>query len=548
MAKLYNVGIYCRLSVDDGSNSAKKNYIEGDESSSIENQRQMLSKFTVLQGWIETKVYCDDGYGGGNFNRPGFREMIADAQAGIINLILCKDLSRLGRDYIEVGRYTDILFPSWGVRFIALLDEIDTAKDDNDMMHFRSLMNDYHQKDLSNKVKTVFRAKTVKHGLITGRAPYGYIKSPKNKHQLLPDPEAAPVIRRLFALRAEGASYNTIARTLNTEGHLTANDYWAIKKGKTVETPTLWTVRVVKNYLNTEYYIGNIVNNRKPVISHKDDKRRKTDEAEWIRHENTHEPLIDQGTWDTVQEMERELAEKAKTFSPKKQALFGSKLFCADCGSTLLVQTMGHPNKQTGKWERDGTSYACHRHIMTGRSVCSRHTIGENPLKKIVLAELGIYAQAIILDEEALLNKLRKQMAVDNSESQLLLQKEVRRLQADLDESDRITAQLYEDKVGGKISSETFSKLLAKNEQERKKRRAQFDEANSRLTAINDKLLSITKWAGLVRKHSALKDFTRADVEELIDHIEVGESSYCTKSERVQEIHIFWRFIGYMGG
>jgi hypothetical protein len=184
---------------------------------------------------------------------------------------------------------------------------------------------------------------------------------------------------------------------------------------------------------------------------------------------------------------------------------------------------------------------------MTGRSVCSKHTIGENPLKKIVLAELGIYAQAIILDEELILEKLKKQMAVDNSESQLLLQKEVGRLQADLDEADRITASLYEDKVGGKISAETFTTLLAKNERERKKRQARFNEANGRLVTINDKLLSITKWAGLIRKHTALKDLSRADVEELIDHIEVGESDY-SSGKRRQEIRIYWRFVGYMGG
>jgi hypothetical protein len=211
------------------------------------------------------------------------------------------------------------------------------------MMHFRSLMNDYHLKDLSNKVKTVFRAKAAKHGLITGRAPYGYLKSPKDKHQLIPDPEAAPVIRRLFALRAEGASYNIIARTLNAEGHLTATDYWAIKKGKAIEKPTLWTVGVIKGYLNTEFYIGNIVNNRMPVISHKDGKRRKTAESEWIRHENAHEPLIDRETWDTVQATERELAEKAKTFNPKKQALFGSKLFCMDCGASLMAERWDIP-------------------------------------------------------------------------------------------------------------------------------------------------------------------------------------------------------------
>jgi hypothetical protein len=409
-------------------------------------------------------------------------------------------------------------------------------------------MNDYHLKDLSGKIKTVFRAKAAKHGLLTGRPPYGHLKSPTNKHLLIPDPDAAHVIQRLFALRAEGKSYNVIARTLNAEGHLTANDYWAKKKGKPIETPTLWTVVVVKSYLHTEFYIGNIVNNKKPVISHKNDRRRKTDESEWIRHENTHEPLIDSETWDTVQAMERELAEKAKTFKPKQRALFGSKLFCMDCGSSLLVQTMGHPDKQTGKWRRDGTSYACHRHVMTGRSVCSKHTIGENPLKRVVLAELQAHTQAIRLDEAVLLEKLKRQMAVDDSDSRLLLQKEVRRLQTALDESDRITANLYEDKVTSKISAETFAKLLAKNEWQREKNQAQFDDASAKLAAIEDTILGISEWLAVIKKHSQITDLTRADVEELIDRIEIGESSYCTKSERVQEIRIYWRFVGCVSG
>ena len=154
MKKLYKVGIYCRLSVDDASNSAKaKNYIPADESVSIENQYELLSKFVMLNGWTEVKTYRDDGYSGGNFQRPGFLEMLEDARHGLINLILVKDLSRLGRDFVEVGRYTDVIFPSLGCRFVSVLDCLDTEGDNTDMLHFRSLMNDYHLKDLSNKVK-----------------------------------------------------------------------------------------------------------------------------------------------------------------------------------------------------------------------------------------------------------------------------------------------------------------------------------------------------------------------------------------------------------
>ena len=176
--RMQHVGMYVRLSKED---------LRQGESLSIENQKAILLKHVVEQEWNLIDIYVDDGYSGGNFERPGFQRLIADVKNGLVNIILVKDMSRFGRDYIEVGRYTDVLFPSWNCRFIALLDDIDTAKDDNDMMHFRSLMNDYHLKDLSNKIKTVFSDKIQKHGLITGRPPYGYLRSPENKHQLIPN-------------------------------------------------------------------------------------------------------------------------------------------------------------------------------------------------------------------------------------------------------------------------------------------------------------------------------------------------------------------------
>ena len=202
MKKLYKVGIYCRLSVDDASNSAKaKNYIPADESVSIENQYELLSKFVMLNGWTEVKSYRDDGYSGGNFQRPGFLEMLEDARHGLINLILVKDLSRLGRDFVEVGRYTDVIFPSLGCRFVSVLDCLDTEGDNTDMLHFRSLMNDYHLKDLSNKVKSVLHAKMRSGQYIAAYAPYGYRKSEEDRHRLVIDEEAAAVVRRMFELR-----------------------------------------------------------------------------------------------------------------------------------------------------------------------------------------------------------------------------------------------------------------------------------------------------------------------------------------------------------
>ena len=205
MDKLYNVGIYCRLSVDDASNSAKaKTYIPADESVSIENQRELLSKFVMLNGWVEKKTYSDDGYSGANFQRPGFQAMLEDARNGVINLILVKDLSRLGRDFVEVGRYTDEVFPALGVRFVSVLDCLDTEGDNTDMLHFRSLMNDFHLRDLSSKIKSILRSKKAEGQFTSAYAPYGYRKGAENRHQLEIDEYAASIVRRIFDMRASG--------------------------------------------------------------------------------------------------------------------------------------------------------------------------------------------------------------------------------------------------------------------------------------------------------------------------------------------------------
>lgn len=213
MSTIYHVGIYCRLSVDDASNSAKANhYIPADESTSIENQRELLSKFAMLNGWIETKTYCDDGYSGGNFQRPGFLEMLEDARKGIINLILVKDLSRLGRDYVEVGRYTNVIFPSLGCRFVSVLDCLDSEGDSTEMLHFRSLMNDYHLRDLSGKIKSVLLSKKKNGQCLSFKAPYGYCKSAEDKHKLVIDDYAAGVVRRIFICGNPGCPFIKLLR------------------------------------------------------------------------------------------------------------------------------------------------------------------------------------------------------------------------------------------------------------------------------------------------------------------------------------------------
>lgn len=543
MSKLYNVGIYCRLSMDDASNSRKKNHAPADESVSIENQRLLLSKFCMISGWIETKVYVDDGYSGGNFQRPGFKQMVEDVKNGVINLILVKDLSRLGRDYIEVGRYTDVLFPSWSCRFVSLLDEIDTAKDDNDMMHFRSLMNDYHLKDLSNKIKAVMYSKAKNGRFFTGRPPYGYMRSEEDKHLFVIDPEAADVVRKIFEIRLNGWGYGKIAGYLNNEGIPSPRDYSMLREGKEIIKPTLWMYATIRDVLRHEAYIGNLVSFKECNTSYKDKRRLKKPESEWVRYDNAHEAIIDRKTWDKVREIDIASGEKSKSRREPQPSLFGEKLFCMDCGSPL-VSHISVCHRKNGNIKRY-TSYSCYRHQLTGYATCSWHTISETPLKALILNDLKSYAQAIVLDEHIILEKLKRAMSLDNTEQQNLLRQEVRRLERQLEESERVTANLYEDKVIAKISEATFITLMEKNEQERQKRKKQFEDTQSKMNTINEKLLSVSKWAEVVRKHIDLDDLCRADVEELIERIEIGESDY-EGGERQQEIKIYWRFIGYI--
>ena len=360
MKKQYKVGIYCRLSVDDASNSAKaKNYIPSDESASIENQHEILSKFAMLNGWIEVKTYRDDGYSGGNFQRPGFLEMLEDARHGLFNLILVKDLSRLGRDFVEVGRYTDVIFPSLGCRFVSVLDCLDSEGDNTDMLHFRSLMNDYHLKDLSGKIKSVLYAKKKSGQYLTAYAPYGYRKSDEDKHRLVVDEEAAAVVREIYQMRYSGMAYGKIAAVLNKKDILSPRWHWELHYGKKgiCKYSKLWTYATVKNILNDTVYLGIVTQNRTGTRSYKDKAMIQKPEMEWSCHEDAHEAIIDRELWETVQEKNRAVKQQAANHAAPLPALFTGKLVCADCGHPLIA-TRETQRRKNGTVKRY-VSYIC---------------------------------------------------------------------------------------------------------------------------------------------------------------------------------------------
>ncbi len=525
--KQYKVGIYCRLSIDDASNSAKKNYIPSDESVSIENQHEMLSKICMINGCSEIKAYKDDGYSGGNFNRPAFLEMIEDARHGLINLILVKDLSRLGRDFVEVGRYTDVIFPSLGCRFVSVLDCLD-SEGETDMLHFRSLMNDYHLKDLSAKIKSVLQAKRKSGQYLTPYAPFGYMKDSERKNHIVVDHKKADIVRRIYYLRFNGMSYSKITAMLNEEK---------------IATPThrgYWQTQTVKAILSNEIYIGNLVINRYGHRSYKDKTWIQKPESEWIRHEGTHEAIISREVWETVQRMNDE----AKAFSKKPtyqiEGLFQGKLFCADCGKGLyLTRSTKHYPSGTHVY----LAYSCSTHQHSGRSHCSPHTISERNLSKILLSEIRERTSAIQIDEAAVIEKLRKQLIGEQLAKLADTRNEIIQLRKRVNELERMTVTMYEDKICGRTSEETFHSLIQKNEHERQIKTERLDELMSVVDENERKTSDIRKWVETMRKYLSVESIDRAMVDELVERIIVGEKIRAEDGMR-QDITVVYRFVG----
>ncbi len=464
MNKRYNVGIYARLSKDDASNSAKS-YIPSDGSASIENQKELLVQFAMFNGWSIKNTYVDDGYGGGNFNRPGFIRMMEDVRAGEINLILCKDLSRIGRDYVEVGRYTDDIFPSLKCRFIALIDGIDTAQE-NDMLHFRSLMNDYHLKDLSIKTKSALYAKAKDGQYLGSIVTYGYEKDINDRHKLVIDEYSSGIVRKIYDMRIDGMSYNKITAYLNNERIMTPFVYWHSKHGKNECTRSnVWRTNYVKRILDNEFYTGVLIQNYTGSRSYKEKTMIYKPESEWIRHENNHEAIVSKEEWELVKHM-AQTAKSAYRGGQPSAKLFSGKLVCSDC-STNLVSMTGSNKSKSGE-VRKYVYYVCATHSLSGRSVCTSHRIAESVLKDLVMTDILKHSEQIKTDEHALRCRMEKLLlACDNQKD---MKVEISRLQKRVDELDRITAELYEGKVVGKLSEDSFLSLTAKNRDEREQK------------------------------------------------------------------------------
>lgn len=533
--KTYNVGIYCRLSNDDERDG---------ESVSIENQKLLLQSYVRQMGWNETDVYIDDGYSGTNFNRPGVQRLIEDAKAKRINLILVKDLSRFGRNYIEFGQYTDYLFPSIGCRFIALNNGIDTMSNNGstDVMCFLNLFNEFYSRDTSKKVKAVKRA-CAENGKFMGTYPaYGYKRDPEDKHHLVIDEGTAPVVCRIFSMRAAGMGFHTIAVQLNEEGVPSPGMLYYQRKGK--EDPRRvnhkWASETVRQIVRNEVYIGNMVQGKTGTISYKNKKLISKPEDEWIRVEGTHEAIISRDVWDTAQSIDRKRVRK-NAASDGIRSIFTGLVYCADCGFKMR----NHTEKFTYK---DGTSgryssFICGNYARSGKSACTIHTIYENALEKIVLEDIREKARFAAHDPEQLAQHIVRLKDKESRSRLTSLEQELKTVKARLAELERLMQNLYEDKCTGSIPQSVFQTLMHRYESERAEKAEALPELERKVKAGMENRQDAGRWTEIIRQYTEITKLDESILFALVDRIEVGEAQK-VKGVRVCDVKVYYRYVG----
>lgn len=532
--KLYNVGLYIRLSRENTE------YV-GNDSMSLENQEAMLSKFiAMMPGWVETRTYIDNGASGGNFNRQGFRDMMEDIRNGVINLVLVQDLSRFGRNYLETGKYLEEELPALGCRFVALADGVDTEDGENDIMPFLNAMNDFYLKNLSDRIKSVFQAKAKAGHKLTGTPPYGYMRSPEDKTRLIVDECAAEVVKRIFEMRAEGFGYTKIIRELNCKNISPPRLYYYQRNNREPidKCSNLWRIHTLPAMLKDECYIGH-TNSFKESKNYRSGKKKRTKKDGWLKIENTHEAIISQELWDKVQEANTRLSKWAKNIREPQSSLYVKKIFCADCGTPMS----SIPVVKDKITDERRNVYSCAKYNATGRENCSRHGIREEVINKVLLNDIRKQTEQIRLDENRMTENLLQKLSVDYAVETADSNKRLQNLKLELHQLDIKLEQLYEDKIVGNISSDTFSKMSKKTEQHRSVIAEEIERLEKSKATETAKRNDIQKWTRLIKENMTVIDIDRPLLDALVERIEIGESKV-ENGVKTQEVKIFYKLVG----
>ena len=532
---IYNAGIYVRLSQED---------MRAGESLSIENQKLILTKYVKEQGWNLIDIYVDDGYSGTDFDRPGVQRLLDDAKVGKINLIICKDLSRFGRNYIEVGRYVDYIFPSYNIRFIALNDNVDTANKDSsalDMMPIVNLFNEWHAASTSKKIKAVIEANAKAGKYRTTFAPYGYLKGDNPNHLPVIDPEAAPIVLRMFQMRAKGITPRHIADAFNDEHIMPPLDHLYKLLGRPCpkKTSHLWDGTAVRHMLQNPTYLGDLVQLKTTTVSYKNHKNVKRDKEDWIVVPNTHEAIISRELWDKVREVEASVSQGKKTKRGRVDPLSGF-MFCPDCGEKMRLMynnTTNGSKKKPRIYVRQ--NYNCGTYNRFGKRACKSHYIKMKDMQQIIITDIRARAELAVTDEEAARAYFMSQKEQYNSEQNESDIKRLNLANKRLAELKTLIPSIYEDKVIGKIPEDVCVSLLEKYQTEQKALDEEVEQISSKLSAAKQDKQDVEEYIRRLKKYADVSELTREMALELIEYITVDEYA----EDRPRDIHIYYKLL-----
>ena len=505
--ELGTAALYCRLSRDDNMDS---------ESNSIQNQRKILQKAAKDKGYTDTVFFVDDGITGTTMKRPGFQKMLTAIEAGYISAVFVKDLSRLGRNYIEVGKLTEEFFPLHDIRLVAVSDGVDSDEGEDDFTPFKNIMNEYYAKDISKKRRIVNKMKG-NAGVPLSPPPYGYIKNPDDSRFWVIEQEAAEVVRRIYRMALEGYGLAEIAASLAADGVVNPTYYWRSREtsrggSKSTVEPTKWGHTTVKKILTLQEYCGDVINFKSYSKSYKMKKRIENPEENRAIFLNVHEAIIDRQTWEKVQALQKGTRRKKPTVT-QEPSVFSGLLKCPECGGNLNF----HFNQNN----HDIKFFSCQNHNSGYRKCSKTHYIRLDFLEQVVLYEVKRLACFASEYENDFIKAMIGRSAKVAENTALRKQRELDALTARDRELDMLFERLYEDNVAGKIDDARFAKMSKRYEQEQGENAKKIKALRLELKKDESKRMDIDDFLETVRRYTDATTITKRMVAELIDHIEV---------------------------
>ena len=539
--------LYERLSRDDE--------MVGD-SNSIVNQKKMLEDYAKQNGYTNIEHFTDDGYSGGSFDRPDWKRMVAGIEDGSIGTVIVKDMSRIGRDYLQVGFYTEVMFKEKEVHFIAIANGVDNQKrESSEFAPFLNIMNEWYIRDSSRKVTTVLRARGMEGKHTTNNAIYGYRKSEEDKNQWVIDEEAAEVVRRIYRMSLEGKGPYEIARILSEE-QIERPSYYLAKRGlgtcrsnNNTATPYVWRGATVRDILSKPEYMGHTVNFRSYKESYKDKRAKKTPKEDWVIFKNTQEAIVSEEMWNKVQELRKTVR---RTDTVGEANPFTGLLYCADCGAKMYNHRGGAGRARNWKGELNGKrrpdrdEYNCSTYNLSRQSYdkqCSQHYIRTEVVRKLVLETINAVSDYVITNEEEFINRIYSTSRDKQKESIRSLKRKIAQDTKRVNELNMLMKKLYEDNISGKLSDKRFEFMLSEFENEQDTLEISMENAKAEIEKYESDTVRADKFIELVKRYTDFSELTTPMLNEFVEKILVHEADY-SSGERVQEVEIYLNFIG----